>query len=144
MNYLVFTSMVVFCPINSIPYIWEHKESCGGGQTFLYPLGSSGWSNQIDRDRLQENVTKFKIYICMGTPHIWERDPTCKSFRDTKGTWMCNTPGARNELRCLGGFKRSLQHDKKTKHLVCKSLHCPIDRSKEVISHSNSCSGQGP
>ena len=48
-----------------------------------------------------------------------------------------------DEVRCLRGFKGSLQDDKR-RYLEIKSLLCPIDRPQKFTSGDNSCYGQVP
>lgn len=63
-----------------------------------------------------------------------ENNPTYTSVSEIEREHGYKRSPARNEARHLGGFRRSLQDDKKNRSLVNRSLACPIDRSKEVIS----------
>lgn len=62
----------------------------------------------------QEKITKFNTYIYVRAYHTWEsqRPHRLERFRDRKGTQVYETFWARNETRCLGGLKGSLQNDK--------------------------------
>ena len=59
-----------------------------------------------------------------------------QSFRDRKGDLAGKTSGAGDEVRCLGGFKGSLQVGN-SGCLVNRSLPCPVDRSKGVITDNS-------
>lgn len=93
------------------------NKSVGEEQTFLYPQGSLGWSNQNDK----RQITCVYMGAC-----IHER------FRDRKERWVHKTSWARGGVGSLGGFKRSLQN--KNKYVVNRSLSWATDKSKEVTS----------
>ena len=63
-----------------------------------------------------------------------ENNPTCTNGSEVEREHGYKRSWARNEVRHLEGFKRSLQDDKRNRSLVNRSLSCSIDRSKEVIS----------
>lgn len=75
----------------------------GEEETFLYPPGSSGCSNnQTDMRQLRREYKQIS-YIHMGSPHTWEsqRPKMQERERDRKGTWVDKTSWARDEGRSL-------------------------------------------
>ena len=80
----------------------------------------------------------------MGTPCMWEsqRPHLRERSRDRKERSAQKTFWAREEVRRLGGFKRSLKNIRKGRCLVNGSLFFSIDTSKEGISDI-SCYGHG-
>ena len=100
-------------------YICYEIFCCGGETHFPLPQLPSSPYLRLHVYGNSANVKESETYMQ-------------ESFRDRKATRAWRTSWARHEVRCLGGFRGSLQDDKKSRHLVNKCLPCHIGGSKRL------------